>query len=365
MRFVLVQRSFHPNTYGWVEGLRERGHEVHVVIRGNDAAVRPDRDDVSFVRDHEAMTRLVTRLFGSDDLAKLAVPRPVKLWRELRLLDPDVVLVKDRGVRTVFASIMAGCLRIGRISWHNAPPGDPRTWRLLRRMGVVPRRAIHTTTSSSALDAVAGDALSRFIPYAIPLPPEEGTPRDTNAALRILTVADFKSERKRPWWTLEAALRAGLMDGTVDLTFVGTGDEHSPGAQRIREILAAHDVDDPAVTVRFHVHHALMDELYRQHDVLVLPSRDEPFGMVVLEAMAHGLAVVVSDTVASRCFVVPGETGFVFDTDDVDDLAEELRTLARERGSAAMMGRRGRELVANVASPERCAAEIEALATAP
>lgn len=68
-----------------------------------------------------------------------------------------------------------------------------------------------------------------------------------------------------------------------------------------------------------------LGEIYGRATCLVLPSRSEPWGLVVNEALHYGCPVVVSD----RCGCVPelvveGRTGFTFMTDDVDDLAKKM-----------------------------------------
>lgn len=68
--------------------------------------------------------------------------------------------------------------------------------------------------------------------------------------------------------------------------------------------------------------------LMRAVDVLVCPSRYEPFSLVVLEAMAAGLPVVTTRTVGAACLVTP-ECGVVLDDpDNVETLAAALRPFA-------------------------------------
>jgi glycosyltransferase involved in cell wall biosynthesis len=81
-------------------------------------------------------------------------------------------------------------------------------------------------------------------------------------------------------------------------------------------------------------------------DVFVLPSRHEPWGLVVNEAMNAGRAVVVSDNVGcQRDLVREGETGAVFPAGDVAALAAAIERVLATPETAAMMGARGRELV--------------------
>lgn len=71
-----------------------------------------------------------------------------------------------------------------------------------------------------------------------------------------------------------------------------------------------------------------MVDVYNNHDVLILSSKKEPVGMVVLEAMACGLPVIVSDSVGSRDCVIVGENGFIFKTGDHIDLANKILTIS-------------------------------------
>lgn len=84
--------------------------------------------------------------------------------------------------------------------------------------------------------------------------------------------------------------------------------------------------------------------LNRAHDVLVLPSDHETIGMVVPEAMACGIPTVTSDTVGANVYVKEGETGFIFETGNVDALAACLRQCF-ERERLAHMGAAARAQV--------------------
>ena len=64
-------------------------------------------------------------------------------------------------------------------------------------------------------------------------------------------------------------------------------------------------------------------------DALVLPSKQETWGIVVNEAMCFGLPILVSDQVgASEDMVCDGDNGFVFPHGDIDALAMKLQSLS-------------------------------------
>ena len=76
--------------------------------------------------------------------------------------------------------------------------------------------------------------------------------------------------------------------------------------------------------------------------VFACPSVYEPLGIVNLEAMACGGAVVASRVGGIPEVVADGETGLLVPPDDPDALAEALNALVRDPDRAAAMGRAGR-----------------------
>lgn len=77
-------------------------------------------------------------------------------------------------------------------------------------------------------------------------------------------------------------------------------------------------------------------------DVVVAPSRWEGFGLVLLEAMSHGLPVIASRAGAFPEIVVEGETGLLVPSECPEALAGAMVELLNDRRRAAAMGVRGR-----------------------
>lgn len=97
-----------------------------------------------------------------------------------------------------------------------------------------------------------------------------------------------------------------------------------------------------------HVPRWELPALYASADVLVLPSLIEGFGLVALEAMACGRAVVVSEHTFGADVISPGVDGYVVPIRDAAAIAETLRRLADDpdlRGRVASNARaRAQEL---------------------
>lgn len=72
-----------------------------------------------------------------------------------------------------------------------------------------------------------------------------------------------------------------------------------------------------------------LPELYREADVLVVPSFFEPWGLVVHEALAYGLPVIATDEVAAADDLIEsGVNGFVVATGSPDELAVAMQSVS-------------------------------------
>jgi len=155
--------------------------------------------------------------------------------------------------------------------------------------------------------------------------------------------------RERSQRRAEARARVGAGDGEPVLAFVGSGFArkgldtllaavamaqsrprllvvgHDRAARRFAELAKnlgiagrttfAGGVDDPR-------------PWYAAADALALPTRYDPFPNVVLEALAMGLPVLVSERCGAAEILREGESGFVTAAGDVDALAARIDALA-------------------------------------
>jgi glycosyltransferase involved in cell wall biosynthesis len=89
-------------------------------------------------------------------------------------------------------------------------------------------------------------------------------------------------------------------------------------------------------------------ELYRLADILVVPSWYEPFGMVVLEGMIHGMAITASRVGGLAEILEHERTGLLFQPRDVPALTQSLLRPVNNPDLRLRLGRAASEEVRRI-----------------
>lgn len=148
----------------------------------------------------------------------------------------------------------------------------------------------------------------------------------------VLLFVGKLTARKSPDLLAAAWMRASWSDRPPALIFVGDGEMR----ETVRRIA-------PQAVLAGFRNQSELPAFYDLADLLVVPSRREPWGLVVNEAMACGTAVVASDETGAAHDLIGPETGGVFRAGDVEGLAAQLgECLPR----AATLGEAARQRVA-------------------
>ncbi|MBI2882566.1 MAG: glycosyltransferase [Candidatus Methylomirabilis oxyfera] len=174
-----------------------------------------------------------------------------------------------------------------------------------------------------------------------PDPPEEskaqlrrrlGVPADGPVLLYVGRLA----REKNLGLLLRAVHSVTRVAPDITLLVVGEGDE-----QQSLQRLAAHlEIVDRVRFVGPVPHHAV-GGWYRAADLFVFPSVSETQGLVVLEAMAHGLSVLAVRSVGTSDFIVDGVSGALADNAE-DDFIRRLLALLRDGASLHRYAEQGR-----------------------
>ena len=103
----------------------------------------------------------------------------------------------------------------------------------------------------------------------------------------------------------------------LQLSIVGFGEQE----QKLRTIAGKNTIFLGAVNNRDLPH------IYQQHDVFILPSKSETWGIVVEEALNNGVPVIVSNQVGCAADIVTQQTGLVFQWDSPEALTQAIQKM--------------------------------------
>jgi len=137
------------------------------------------------------------------------------------------------------------------------------------------------------------------------------------------------------------------------LRIVGEGDD----LPALRQLAQNHGVSSAVEFLGFVTREQLHAE-YGRASVFALPSRGEGFGLVYLEAMAHGLPCIGSRSDAAAEVIVDGVTGVLVDVRDGQSLQRKLCDLLENPLLARAFGEAGRKWVRDHFSYERFRSDI-------
>lgn len=292
-----------------------------------------------------------------------------KLFRALRA-DRNAVVVLG-GWSSSFAYktlVITTMLGVPTLLWadHPRPRQRSSTAEALRRtyLRLISRRAIGLLACGTpTVEHLAELGISRKklfnFPYWVDVPREWSLPPGVSAEdcapkpLRLLAIGRLAPEKGFETAIKAVALANENSSGTVaELSIIGEGAERE-SLERLAISLGL----GSAVQFTGCVDNSIVFSYLRDSDVLVVPSTFEPYGVVVLEALASGRPVLASDKVIAAIDRDDSSGAIRFHAvEDSNRLGEQIMQLAHDRVALVNAAQAARS-IAEAWKPQR-AAEI-------
>jgi len=269
----------------------------------------------------------------------------------LRLLKEPGALIHAHGFAqfpTWAGALAASLRRLPLVVTPHSDPGRPRWGRakfdaLVRKGTLAPARRVIAETEMERRFLVrvgVPPERLRVIPGGIDLatcPPSSPRERSPAAPLRILFVGRVDFDQKGIDVLLEAA---GRLARRTDLEWRIVGEIWvPPGALAARRAQLPPSVH---LTITGRRSEPELDAEYRSADILVVPSRFEPFGLVLLEGMARGLPIIASRVGGMPELVGDSGAALWVPPGDPGALAEAIERLADDPALRRRLGSAGR-----------------------
>ena len=113
--------------------------------------------------------------------------------------------------------------------------------------------------------------------------------------------------------------------------------------KRLENIVKKKNLDK---NILFHgnIENNLLMKKYQENNLFILPSKIEPIGQVVLEAMSKGLPIIVSNNCGSKDYIKNNYNGYIFKAKNPKDLANKILKL-KDKEKRMLFGNRSIELI--------------------
>lgn len=318
-----------------LDGARESGHELELVFFEPGSWPR----ELSAAGFHVEVLRA-----GRLRRAHRTLATVLRLARIIRRRRPDLIL--NWSAKTQLygspAALLAG---MGdRVVWWQQAIPSSKGW-LDRAATLLPAIAVGCySTPAARAQAELFPSRRTFVVGAGAPVPDEGSPPATLELPADVPIVGLVG-RLQPWKGQDRLLQAQALlreRGHAIHTLIVGGDSWglSPEYARSLPLLAERLGLAGAVTMTGEVPDA--DPYLRRMDILVNASDPEPFGIVLLEAMARGVAVVAVDSGGPGEFIEHANSGMLARSGAPGDLADALEPLLTDpalRGALADAGR--------------------------
>lgn len=367
MKILFTAPRFHTNQVPIVKGLIEKGHEVRYFVAFEGAiedhrfcqpdVLKPSRE---MSRQWKKMSRKKSESEVESIVGGRFVPDFALLKEKIKGWQPDFVICRGKMNLTLCVNSICSELHIPCILYDQEPvfvrkstaerqpnpacstgliirfqtkikrmlSADQRMLRKLRETTGYPD--VRFSPVKYRLSDQSYDLIQSSRSYYIPLvyeAPDEAESRIyfSQGIINLLMVGKYREYKSIP--VLISALEKVKQYDNWHLTIIGQAsnrDEIEYKKAVWNQIVRAGI--EKRITLRDSCPYEEMRKVYESNDLLILPSKRETYGMAIVEAMAHGLAVICSDTCgAAFCNAEAG--GLIVKQGDADALKQAIVSL--------------------------------------
>lgn len=358
MRIMLCPSAYAPH-FGGVEELtyrlagqyQQQGHTVSVVtarwpksLPAHEVIQGINVSRIDYVMPNRQLRGLAR--FG------LLFPwRMFQLGWIIRQFRPDVVHIQCVSAQGFYLLFLKRLLRFRLVvTLQGERRADAhQIYQRTRLMTPILARLLHradfvTACSKSALEDISDlwplGPNSAIVPNGISLEEFDQISEDNSPLVtdRPYIFATGRHERMKGFDLLvEAFSRIAARYPGIDLVIGGDGNEH----HNLQAQIVRHELSE-RVHLPGYLNRQQTVACFRQSLFFVLPSRYEPFGIVNLEAMAAGKAVIGTEVGGVPEIIQPGETGLLVPAENVEALVAAMCGLLDKLEEAEALGQAGR-----------------------
>lgn len=365
-RVLYVGHRFHTNQIPVMQGWNEYG--IKPMFLAQYEGVGEEHDSVEFRL--MKLSLLCRPLFyfldkkygpASAESKKINafIPSLYDTIKQIKSYNPDLVIIRDYRKGNVVITLACKILGIKKVIMYVQDPlyGDYNKGNILRflfRKLFFPSIAFTPVLRKgedrkTTLISSVHDAPKYFIPLVYKARQKNRDCYCKEGVIHILDIGKFR-DYKNHFLVVEAFSKVKHPEN-FEVTIIGQLSNKSEHDyfNRLVHFIKEKKLEN-IINLRGHVDYKEMNKIYANSDVLLLASKNETAGMVILEAMAEGLCVISGFNCGLTSYIDEFNCGLSFSEKQVYSLVEILDNLVENRQVIGEMGMKAQK----VAKEEFC-----------
>ena len=157
---------------------------------------------------------------------------------------------------------------------------------------------------------------------------------------KILFIGSI-TDRKKPHMIIDALPK--LHDKNVELHLVGP-TPNNKYLEELREKIISNNLED-----RVYIHGIKsrddVKEFYSENNLMILPSVSEGLARVIFESQVTACPVLVTDAPGMQDIVIDGQTGYIFESNDLESLVEKIDYIIQNYNEATSVGINAKDFI--------------------
>ena len=157
---------------------------------------------------------------------------------------------------------------------------------------------------------------------------------------KILFIGSI-TDRKKPHMIIDALPK--LHDKDVELHLVGP-TPNNKYLEELREKIIFNNLED-----RVYIHGIKsrddVKEFYSENNLMILPSVSEGLARVIFESQVTACPVLVTDAPGMQDIVIDGQTGYIFESNDLESLVEKIDYIIQNYNEATSVGINAKDFI--------------------
>lgn len=354
MRLLYVAPRFHPNQYPIIAGLINKGHTVQFCVTRIGTTEKHDNVKVNLMKPGilsvilEKIFMLKGENYAENRMQFFFIPQKKQLKKILKDFSPDAVVLRDRNFASLSFFRMCKKLKINKVLLYNQSPiyTKPstgfRNFLKKRWFALFPKTRISVCRYRKfpfEKNGYVEDKNAVFMPHVPRINSLVTRTYSEDGIVRIFCCGKYRPYKNHMLLveTAKKLVDRGYVNFYVTVVGQTDNDEEKKYYDDMAKCIAEYGLDKHFNLSRS-VPYDEIPDFYLSNDVFVLASSNEQATVSILDSLSYGLATISTSFNGTADYIRCGETGYVFETNNADDLSEKIEEYLKNPGLVAIHG---------------------------